>query len=215
LVAEEQLTGSKCVCLLADGSKVEAPIARVSIDTPYYIGEVEAWCLINPLFELIIRNIPNVRDPADPNSYWKPGVIQAVTTRQQVQRDRRRDKSLRVPDIIGPDLDISPLDLVKARDDDETLRKIRTLACEPVDGSVAVRFLRKRGMLYRSFQSPKDENKQLTQLVVPKPLRNKVMSLAHDSLKSGHLRTKRTTDKVLSGFYWPGVQSDVRRFCRS
>ena len=212
LVAEEQLTGSKCVCLLADGSKVEAPIARVSIDTPFYIGEVEAWCLINPLFELIIGNIPNVRDPADPDSNWKPGVIQAVRTRQQVQRDRGRDKSLRVPDIIGPDLDISPPDLVKAQDDDETLRKIRTLAGEPVNDSVAVRFLRKRGMLYRSFQSPKDESKQLTQLVVPKPLRNKVMSLAHDSLMSGHLGTKRTTDKVLSEFYWPGVQSDVRRF---
>jgi hypothetical protein len=70
-------------------------------------------------------------------------------------------------------------------------------------------------MLYRSFPSPKAENKQLTQLVVPKPLRNKVMYLAHDSLMSGHLRTKRTTDKLLSEFYWPGVQSDVRRFCRS
>jgi hypothetical protein len=125
-----------------------------------------------------------------------------VTTRQQVQRDRRRDKSLRVPDIIGPDLDISPHDLVKAQDDDETLRtcKIRTLTCEPVEDSVAVRFLWKRGMLYRSFQSPKDENKQLTQLVVPKPLRIKVMSFAHDSLMSGHLGTKRTTDKVLSEF---------------
>ena len=42
LVTEEQLTGSKRVCILADGSKVEVPIAQVSIDTPYYIVEVEA-----------------------------------------------------------------------------------------------------------------------------------------------------------------------------
>ena len=142
----------------------------MSIDTPYYIGEVEAWCLINPLFELMIGNIPNVKDPADPYSNWKPGVIQAVTTRQQVQRNRRRDKSLRVPGIIGPDLDKSPHDLVKARGDDETLRTIRTLAYEPVDDSVAVRFLQRKCVLYRSSQSPKDDNKQLTQLVVPKPL---------------------------------------------
>ena len=91
LVAEEQLTGSKRVCLLADGSKVEAPIARVSIDTPYYIGEVEAWCLNNPLFELIVGNIPNVRDPADPDDDWELDVVQAVTTRQQAQREGRRD----------------------------------------------------------------------------------------------------------------------------
>jgi hypothetical protein len=214
LVAEEHLTGSKHVCLLADGSKVEAPIFRLSIDTPYYISEVEVWCLINPFFDLIIGHIPNVRDLVDPDSNWKPGIIQTVTTCQQVQRDRRRDEFLRLPDIIGPALDISLLDLVKSQDDDEMLRKIRTLACEPVDDSVAARFLRKRGMLYRSFQSPKDDNKQLTQLVVPKPLRNRVMSLAHDSLMSGHLETKRTRDKVLSEFYWSGVQSDVRRFCR-
>jgi hypothetical protein len=49
-----------------------------------------------------------------------------VTTRQQAQREGRRDKSFRVPDVIGPDLDISPHDMVKAQDDDDTLRKIRT-----------------------------------------------------------------------------------------
>ena len=26
--------------------------------------------------------------------------------------------------------------------------------------------------------------------------------------------TKKTTDKVLSNFYWPGVHGDVVRFCR-
>jgi hypothetical protein len=128
LVAEEQLTGSKRVCLLADGSKVEAPIARVSIDTSYYIGEVEAWCLSNPLFELIVGSIPNVRDPADPGDDWELDVVEALTTRQQAQREGRRDKHLRVPDVIGPTLDLSPSDLVKAQEDDKILRKIRTLA---------------------------------------------------------------------------------------
>lgn len=32
---------------------------------------------------------------------------------------------------------------------------------------------------------------------------------------TGHLGISRTTFKVLAEFYWPGVQSDVRRFCRS
>ena len=32
---------------------------------------------------------------------------------------------------------------------------------------------------------------------------------------SGHLGTSRTTGKVLTEFYWPGVQADVRRYYQS
>lgn len=58
LVQEKQLTWNKRLCILADGSQIEAPIAHVSIDTPYFVGEVDAWGLKNPPFELIIVNIP-------------------------------------------------------------------------------------------------------------------------------------------------------------
>ena len=50
----------------------------------------------------------------------------------------------------------------------------------------------------------------MQQVVVPNGLRNKVMALAHDSILGGHLGTKRTVDKVLSNFFWPGVGSDVK-----
>ena len=32
---------------------------------------------------------------------------------------------------------------------------------------------------------------------------------------SGHLGTCRTTGRVLTEFYWLGVQTDVRRYCQS
>lgn len=41
------------------------------------------------------------------------------------------------------------------------------------------------------------------------------MSHAHGSLMTEHFRTSRTTVEVLSEFYWPGIQSDVRLFSRS
>ena len=44
LIRDSQLTGKSRVCVLADGSRVEVPVVCVSIDTPYFIGEVEAWC---------------------------------------------------------------------------------------------------------------------------------------------------------------------------
>ncbi|GFO06581.1 Pol polyprotein [Plakobranchus ocellatus] len=41
------------------------------------------------------------------------------------------------------------------------------------------------------------------------------MSVAHDSINRAHLGIRRTKDKVLSNFYWPGVDGDVTRYCRS
>ncbi|GFR63927.1 Gypsy retrotransposon integrase-like protein 1 [Elysia marginata] len=41
------------------------------------------------------------------------------------------------------------------------------------------------------------------------------MSVAHDLLTGAHLGIRRTKDKVLSNFYWPGVDGDVTRYCRS
>ncbi|GFR66732.1 Gypsy retrotransposon integrase-like protein 1 [Elysia marginata] len=41
------------------------------------------------------------------------------------------------------------------------------------------------------------------------------MSEARDSLTGAHLGIRRTKDKFLSNFYWPGVDGDVTRYCRS
>ena len=61
LVPAGKMTGKSRDCYLADGSIIQVPLAVVDIDTPYYTGEVEAWCLTNPLFDLILFNIQNVR----------------------------------------------------------------------------------------------------------------------------------------------------------
>ncbi|GFO11814.1 gypsy retrotransposon integrase-like protein 1 [Plakobranchus ocellatus] len=36
-----------------------------------------------------------------------------------------------------------------------------------------------------------------------------------DSITGAHLGIRRTKDKVLSNFYWPGVDGNVTRYCRS
>ena len=51
--------------------------------------------------------------------------------------------------------------------------------------------------------------------MVPKPHRETVMRLTHDSILGAHLGTRKTVLRVLSEFYWPGVQADTRRFCQS
>lgn len=77
------------MCVLADGSRIQVPVARVKVDTPYFTGNVEAWCLENPLYSLIIGNIPNARDPKDPDRSWKPNQANAVVTRQQSRNEIR------------------------------------------------------------------------------------------------------------------------------
>ena len=41
------------------------------------------------------------------------------------------------------------------------------------------------------------------------------MNVAHSSILGGHLGVKKTTDKITSNFYWPGIHSDITRFCQS
>lgn len=66
LVYDDQLTGDHQVCVLADGSRIERPIAKVNINTPYFVGEVNAWCGNAPVYPLI-GNIKHTGDLNDPD----------------------------------------------------------------------------------------------------------------------------------------------------
>ena len=57
--------------------------------------------------------------------------------------------------------------------------------------------------------------KSSNQLVVPKGLRQQVMSVNHESAFSGHLGAKKTEVRILAIFFWPGLRQRVIRFCRS
>ena len=55
----------------------------------------------------------------------------------------------------------------------------------------------------------------MKQVVVPSEHRKRVMSLAHESIVGGHLAAKKKIDQTTASFHWPGIISDVTRFCRS
>ena len=74
------------------------------------------------------------------------------------------------------------------------------------------KFVRKKGLLYRQFTKG---NKVTLQLVIPVGFREKVLILAHETLLAEHLGIKKTLDRVVSEFFWPGVCGDVARFCKS
>ena len=75
-------------------------------------------------------------------------------------------------------------------------------------------FYMKNGLLYRKHQETKT-GRSSNQLVVPKGLRQQVMSVNQESAFSGHLGVKMTEVRILPNFFWPGLFQDVFRFCRS
>ena len=172
LVKEEQMTGTIQRCVLADGSVVEADVAEVDVDTPYYSGAIVAWCFDNPSYDLILGNIDGVRRADDPDTSWimAKGITTAVHTRSQVKKQQSRYKPLRVPEALT---DVSPEEIIREQQTDPTLEKLRNLAEKKSiksysDGGKTNIYVQNE-MLYREFSSPKISNgKHFVNLLYPR-----------------------------------------------
>ena len=57
--------------IMADNTAKQVELGKIHIETPYYVGEVEAICLPEALYDLLIVNIKGVREPKDPDPLWK------------------------------------------------------------------------------------------------------------------------------------------------
>ncbi len=60
-----------------------------------------------------------------------------------------------------------------------------------------------------------DEWNVVHQIVMPLKLRPHVLSLAHDHPWSGHLGINKTYNRVLQHFFWPGLKTDVSKYCKT
>ena len=226
LVRPEQFTGRYKLCMFIDRTIRKFPIALVNIDCPWFVGKVEALCVDTPVFDVCLGEIDNVRQPDNPISDWKPSysfcklhetVNMAVQTRAHTREAQRPRPSLKVPSAIP---DVSSEDIKEAQMVDSTLKKAMKFATSNDRDSDHTRhssyFVIDQGLLYRNFQ-PKSvlSGNMVRQLVVPRPYRQAVMKLAHEGIMGGHQGVRKVTEMVLANFYWPGVQADITRYCRS
>ena len=210
LVPESAYTGRSQTMVMVDYSSRVVPEVKVSIDTPYYKGEVLALCVEKPLVGLIIGNIPGARERNNPDINWVPAL--AVQTRAQAKREGVTSK-LKTPNII--DRTITPAQVSKAQKDDVSLTTTRS-RCEANETIGKATFFKKNDLLYRKFSSPNvEQGKIFEQLIVPEQYRELVMQLAHGSILTGHLSVTSSVHKVLSEYYWPGIYRDVKRFVQS
>ena len=88
LVSEEQYTGDINCKLLIDNTVRKVPISRITIDTPYWSGEVDVQCLPDTIYDLTIGNVPGARSAEDPDPRWQE--VCAVTARSQAMKDRKQ-----------------------------------------------------------------------------------------------------------------------------
>ena len=69
---------------------------------------------------------------------------------------------------------------------------------------------------WRPFDVPADDEWAVYhQIVVPKSYRHEILSIAHESPMSGHLGINKTYHKIIYHFYWPGLKSDVSKYCKT
>ena len=115
----------------------------------------------------------------------------------------------------APGLDVTPEQLKTFQREDPKLDRAREAADQRKEfktGKQRVRYLWKKGVLFREFEDQRGTHQQVC---VPEILRPTVLKLAHDSPMAGHMGTKRTRERLWSEFYWPGMCGDIQRYCRS
>ncbi|XP_071098995.1 uncharacterized protein [Haliotis cracherodii] len=215
-VEDECLSSETQSCKLADSRVLILPVAWITVDTPFYTGKVRAACMDTPLCDLILGNIPGVREPSDPDQMWDKDdihMVSAVETRGQRRVRQEGMKPLKALKPVG--LTLSRGEFITQQQQDSSLDKVRKLVEEgkirETRHSTSSYYI-ENDMLYRKHTFTKfDKGKQVVQAVVPVGLRTQVMKVSHEALMGGLLGIKKTLDRVMSQFYWPGIMGDVRR----
>ena len=128
-------------------------------------------------------------------------------------------KSVHESDLFPTDADLSlnvtKEMLIHAQRNDSSLTLCFSSVVAAEENRRPVVFFQGNGVLMRRWSPDSSEINVVHQVVVPKDYRPHVLSLAHDSSLAGHLGVKKTYHRVLRNFFWPGLKSDVVKYCRT
>lgn len=113
---------------------------------------------------------------------------------------------------------VTPARVIEYQKEDPSLRKCFASVVSPEEANTReTAYFMEAGVLMRKWKAHKTDGDwpEVLQVVVPSPIRQQVLSLAHDPAWSGHLGITKTYNRVLRHFFWPGLKSDVVKFCRT
>ena len=114
---------------------------------------------------------------------------------------------------------ISRQNLIEEQSNDKELLDLFKIALTPVEAEkVGVGYLIKDNILMRNWLPTECDNGEkgetVYQIVVPTVHRKEVLELAHELPMPGHLEIRKTYNKVLQHFYWPGLKRDIAKCCK-
>ena len=113
---------------------------------------------------------------------------------------------------------ISRQNLIVEQSKDKELLDLFKIALTPAEAEkVSVGYLIKDDILMRKWSPTACDNgkgETVYQIVVPTLHRREVLELAHDLPVSGHLGVRKTYNRVLQHFFWPGLKRDVAKWCK-
>lgn len=118
----------------------------------------------------------------------------------------------------SPTLPVSNERLTTAERADPTLKCCfeRVGGADKESDETVAYFLNKEVLLRKWAPSaPDPEYNHVYQVVVPSVYCQNALSIAHESKWSGHLGMNKAYKLVIKHFFWPGLKSNVAKFCRS
>ncbi|KAL1445772.1 hypothetical protein MTO96_044831 [Rhipicephalus appendiculatus] len=92
--------------MLVDGNVKQLPEACILVHTPYLIGDINALCMSNTLYDLVLGNIPGVKEPHEPDPDWEyPDLSTKASAANQVPSCRgRASRASAIPKTTNRDL---------------------------------------------------------------------------------------------------------------
>ena len=285
LVHPSQFTGRNQKLMMVNSRLEEFPVAWIQVDTPVFSGYVQALCLPNPIYDLVIGNIPGVHPDILGDSgmnttkgMYQEKVITSIEASECVvtpinsartvdfkvnantcnegegsiqvglstneisgKEEAGRELPIGEVNVIGGPVQTrggrvremhplkpllirgspeyqqcSPKQFKGAQVQDPSLEIFFEWAKEPFQGNNSrVKWFEMDGdLLVRRYKRPED-GILLTHVMVHKKLRNEVLRLGHEGILAGHLGIKKSSDRIITNFYWPGIFGDIRRCCQS
>ena len=200
-------------------------LAEIEVDTPFISGKIIACVLSNypdnfRYYDVLIGNGGVLKSPVakDPQpkivESWIDDHVSCYPMNQVETRASSRSREESALNSLSIDFNLSHSEIINLQRNDDSLSKYYALLGKPVKETKKGKVLFElcNGVLVRVYQT---DACVISQVLVPQSLRIKIMSLSHDSPCSGHMGIKRTLWRISNSFFWPGMSSDVRHFCRS
>ena len=200
------------------------PVVRCYISCKFFEGWVNAVRAPIKLCSVLIGNVPGVKGTGSEDGVpeirdTSEQSVQTVQTRAQRAREGLRSlHPLVVPKLDAMKLNYSEFQVLQKACTSLSDLRPKADSSELVRGRAGMvsRFINKDGLLYRECtQSNYSPNIGKLALVVPSECRKTVLSVAHESLMAGHFSHRKTEQRVRDHFFWPGMSSDIKRFCQS